>query len=61
MIGGFALIAYPAEYGVSGIKTFMVNHRGVVYEKDLGPATATLAAQAARFNPDKTWQAVQGE
>ncbi len=39
MIGGFALIAYPAEYGVSGIKTFIVNHRGVVYEKDLGSAT----------------------
>jgi hypothetical protein len=61
MIGGFALMAYPAEYGVSGIKTFIVNHRGVVYEKDLGPATATLALQATRFNPDKTWQAVQGE
>ena len=61
MIGGFALIAYPAKYGDSGIKTFIVNHRGVVYEKDLGPATATLAPQVTRFNPDKTWQAVQGE
>jgi len=61
MIGGFALIAYPAKYGDSGVKTFIVNHRGVVYEKDLGPATATLASQATRFNPDKTWQAVQGE
>lgn len=61
MIGGFALIAYPAKYGDSGIKTFIVNHRGVVYEKDLGPATDTLAPQVARFNPDKTWQAVQGE
>ena len=45
MIGGFALIAYPAKYGDSGIKTFIVNHRGVVYEKDLGPATETLAPQ----------------
>jgi hypothetical protein len=61
MIGGFAMIAYPAEYGVSGIKTFIVNHRGVVYEKDLGAATATLAGQVTRFNPDKTWKAVQGE
>ena len=42
MIGGFALVAYPAEYGVSGIKTFIVNHRGVVYEKDLGAATADV-------------------
>jgi hypothetical protein len=61
MIGGFALIAYPAKYGDSGIKTFIVNHRGVVYEKDLGASTATLAPQIARFNPDKTWQAVEGE
>jgi|SRR5579871_1446760 len=61
MIGGFAMIAYPAEYGVSGIKTFLVNHRGVVYEKDLGAATPTLAPQVTRFNPDKTWKAIQGE
>ena len=61
MIGGFALIAYPAKYGDSGIKTFIVNHRGVVYEKDLGPSTAALAPQMTRFNPDKTWQPVQGE
>jgi hypothetical protein len=61
MIGGFALMAYPAEYGVSGIQTFLVNHRGVVYEKDMGPATGTLAPQTTRFNPDKSWKAVQGE
>ena len=61
MIGGFALVAYPAKYGDSGIKTFIVNHRGVVYEKDLGPGTGTLASQMTRFNPDKTWQAIQGE
>ncbi len=61
MIGGFALVAYPAKYGDSGIKTFIVNHSGVVYEKDLGAATATLAPQMTRFNPDKTWQPVQGE
>jgi hypothetical protein len=61
MIGGFALMAYPAEYGVSGIKTFIVNHRGVVYEKDMGPGTGTLTTQIVRFNPDKTWKAEQGE
>jgi hypothetical protein len=61
MMGGFALIAYPAEYGVSGIKTFVVSHHGLVYEKDLGNTTATLARQVTRFNPDKTWKAVAGE
>ena len=61
MIGGFALVAWPAEYGVSGVKTFIVNHRGVVYEKDLGPTTATLARQMTQFNPDKTWHAVEKE
>lgn len=54
MIGGFALMAYPAEYGVSGIKTFIVNQRGIVYEKDRGPATGRLALQTTGFNPDKT-------
>jgi hypothetical protein len=61
MIGGFALVAYPAEYGVSGVKTFIVNHRGIVYEKDLGAATATLAHQMTQYNPDKTWQPVDKE
>jgi len=61
MIGGFGLIAYPAQYGVSGIKTFMVNQDGVVFEKDLGAATTELARQTVRFNPDKTWEAIKGE
>jgi len=61
MIGGFALVAWPADYGVSGIKTFLVSHSGTVYEKDLGPATPTLARAIARFNPDKTWRTVEGE
>jgi hypothetical protein len=61
MIGGFALIAYPAEYGISGIKTFIVNQNGVVYEKDLGPTSANLARLTTHFNPDKGWQAIQGE
>ena len=61
MIGGFALVAWPAEYSVTGVKTFIVNHRGIVYEKDLGPTTATLARQMTQFNPDKTWHAVEKE
>ncbi len=56
MMGGFALVAWPAEYGVSGILTLIINHDGVVYEKDLGAATAIQARQILRFNPDKTWR-----
>jgi hypothetical protein len=56
MIGGFALVAYPAQYGSSGIMTFMVNHDGVVYEKDLGPNTTARAQSMTKFNPDKTWK-----
>jgi len=55
LLGGFAVVAYPAKYGVSGVMTFMVNHEGVVYEKDLGPATADLAGQLVNFNPDPSW------
>ncbi len=55
MIGGFALVAWPIEYGVSGIMTFIVNQDGVVYEKDLGPQTGVLAKAMTRFNPDKSW------
>ena len=56
MIGGFALIAWPASYGNSGVMTFIVNHEGVVYEKDLGLGTATAVGKITRFNPDKTWK-----
>ena len=56
MIGGFALVAWPAEYGVSGIRTLLINHEGVVYEKDLGATTAIQARQMTRFNPDKSWR-----
>jgi hypothetical protein len=56
MIGGFGLLAWPAEYGVSGIMTFIVNQDGVVYEKDLGPRTGTLAKAMTKYNPDKTWR-----
>jgi hypothetical protein len=58
MIGGFALVAHPAEYRNSGVMTFIVNHAGTVFQKDLGPNTAQLAERMASFNPDKSWQAV---
>jgi hypothetical protein len=58
MIGGFALVAAPAEYGETGFKTFMVSHTGVVYEKDLGPATLEEFQKMERFNPDKSWTPV---
>jgi hypothetical protein len=58
MIGGFALIAFPAQYRVTGVQTFMVSHDGVVYQKDLGPKTLELAGAIDRFNPDKTWTPV---
>jgi Protein of unknown function (DUF2950) len=59
MIGGYALSAAPAEYGVTGVKTFMVSHDGVVYEKDLGPDTLAEFKKLERFNPDNTWSPVQ--
>ncbi|HTK92846.1 MAG TPA: DUF2950 domain-containing protein [Verrucomicrobiae bacterium] len=55
MIGGFALVAYPAQYGVSGIMTFIVSHDGVVYQKDLGRKTAQLTNAMKTYNPDSTW------
>jgi hypothetical protein len=58
MIGGFALIASPAEYNVTGVRSFIVSHDGVVYEKDLGPATLDQFKKMERFNPDKSWTPV---
>lgn len=55
MIGGFALVAYPAQYGTSGIMTFIVNHDGVVYQKNLGKNTANIAKTMKTFNPDASW------
>jgi hypothetical protein len=55
MIGGFALLAIPAEYRVTGVKTLMVSYDGIVYEKDLGPDTLNLAKQIELYNPDSTW------
>jgi hypothetical protein len=56
MIGGFALVAYPAEYRNSGVMTFMVNHDGAIFQKDFGPKTEQLAEAITAFNPDKSWQ-----
>ena len=56
MMGGFALVAYPARHGNSGVMTFLVNHDGVVYEKNLGPDTAAIAQKITRFNPDDGWK-----
>ena len=56
MIGGFALVAYPAQYRNSGVMTFIVNHNGQVYQKDLGPHTTAIAEKMTSFNPDKTWE-----
>jgi hypothetical protein len=56
MIGGFALVAVPAEYRVTGVKTFIVGPDGIVYQKDLGPDSLKIAKQMELYNPDKTWQ-----
>jgi hypothetical protein len=56
MIGGFALVAWPAEYRITGVQTFIVSYDGVVYQKDLGPDTAKIAAAMDRYDPDKTWK-----
>jgi Protein of unknown function (DUF2950) len=61
MIGGFALVAFPARYGVSGIMTFIVSHDGVVYQKDLGPGTTKIAEAMKAYNPDSTWRKVEPE
>ena len=59
MIAGFALVAFPAKYGNSGIMTFLVSHHGKVLQKDLGPKTRKLAGQMKMFNPDRTWTEVK--
>ena len=56
MIGGFALVAYPARWGASGVMTFICNHDGIVYEKNLGRETATIAANLTTYDPDATWK-----
>jgi len=58
MIGGFALVAYPAEYGNSGVMTFIVDHDSTVFQKDLGSDTKELAEAMENFDPDPSWKAV---
>jgi hypothetical protein len=58
MIGGFALVAYPATYRNSGVMTFLINHQGTIFQKDLGPQTAETAERMTAFNPDSSWKAV---
>jgi Protein of unknown function (DUF2950) len=59
MIGGFGLVAYPAEYRNSGVMTFIVNHSGTVFQKDLGPDTDDLAEKVTSFDPDSAWKKVE--
>ena len=59
LVDGYALIAWPADYGVSGVKTFLVNQDGTVYEKDLGEDTATAITMIEEFDPDSSWTKVE--
>jgi hypothetical protein len=61
MIGGFALVAVPVEYRVTGVKTFMVSYDGIVYQKDLGPDSLAIVKKMELYNPDKTWQATDDQ
>lgn len=61
MIGGFALVAFPAEYRVTGVKTFLVSYDAIVYEKDLGPDSLNLSQKMERYNPDKSWHITDDE
>jgi hypothetical protein len=61
MIGGFALAAAPAEYRVTGVKTFVTSYEGKVYEKDLGPGTLEIFKGMELYDPDKTWGRTQDE
>ena len=60
-IGGFAVVAYPAKYGNSGIMTLIVNHDGEIYQADLGPKTADRATRMQRFDPGKGWAPVKAQ
>jgi hypothetical protein len=61
MIAGFGLLAFPAQYGASGIMSFLVNHQGKIYQRDLGPKTTDLAAAIKDYNPDGSWFPVEAE
>ena len=59
MIAGFALVAWPASYGASGVMTFIVNQQGIVYQKDLGEETTRIASTMTRYDPDSSWTKVE--
>jgi len=61
MTGGFALVAYPAQYGNSGVMTFIVNHNGIVYEKNFGKQSAEIAGQMKVYDPDSSWKVVEDQ
>jgi hypothetical protein len=61
MIGGFAIVAWPADYRVTGVQTFIVSYDGVVYQKDMGPDTSNIASAMERYNPDKTWHSTSDD
>ena len=61
MTGGFAFVAYPAEYRSSGVMTFIVGEDGVVYQKDLGKKTEVLGKAMKEYNPDSTWQKAEDQ
>jgi hypothetical protein len=61
MIGGFAIVAWPADYRVTGVKTFIVSYDGVVYQKDLGPTTSKIASTMQRYDPDRTWHSTNDD
>jgi Protein of unknown function (DUF2950) len=58
MIAGYALVAYPAKWGNSGVMTFIINQQGHVYEKNLGPNTDKIGSTMTEYNPDPSWQLV---
>ena len=60
MIGGFAVVAWPAEYGQSGVKTFMISHQGTVFEQDLGAPTAATVNALTQFDPGMGWTPLPG-
>jgi len=59
MVGGFAFVAYPAEYGNSGVMTFIINQEGILFQKDLGKTTAETVTAMTEFNPDAGWSPVE--
>ena len=60
MRAGFALVAWPIQYGETGVTSFMISHDGVLYQKDLGPNSAAIAREMKAFNPDASWSKVTG-